>query len=439
MTVTKTRALVAALLLAASPLAVTAVHAQDRQIDDTGDGSRVQRKAAPAKQVPAGSISSAVGKPLGVAQKAMQEKKWPDALTAAKEALGVATTPYEKMKVNQFLTVIYSNTGDGAAADAAAEAAADTPADQIPTEDKQQIYYAGAALAFNNKHTEKAVAYAKELQALGTIDARTQGVVNQILSAAGDPSVAAAYQKEVNDAIAANKAPPRDALEHMLVTQINAKDEAAAEKTMITLLTYYDDKRFWKQIIDVTMTTRGLRDTDALMLGRLLFVSGSDVSKEDADLVGSLAQKQAIYGDAVKAQAKGATLQMDPARVARDKSEVPAQITLGASQNGVFNIKLAEALLGYDMFAQAETAARLAQTKGGADASEIALVIGIAQVQQGKYADAVATFGQVSGGGPVTPRVAELWTAYAKNKGGLVPHETAAAAPAAAAPAAAAR
>ena len=52
------------------------------------------------------------------------------------------------------------------------------------------------------------------------------------------------------------------------------------------------------------------------------------------------------------------------------------------------------------------------------------MLIGMSQAMQGKYADAVATFATVQGGGPVTPRVAELWTAYAKNKGGLVPGMT---------------
>jgi len=187
---------------------------------------------------------------------------------------------------------------------------------------------------------------------------------------------------------------------------------------------YYNDKDDWKQIIDVTISTRGVRDVDAVMLGRLLFASGATVSKDDADLIGQTTQKLALYGDAQLAQSKGATLQLDAGRIASDKASLPQQITMGQSQNGLFNVKLGEALYGYGMYAEAEAAARLAQTKGGADASEVAMLIGMSQAMQGKYADAVATFATVQGGGPVTPRVAELWTAYAKNKGGLVPGMT---------------
>jgi hypothetical protein len=43
-------------------------------------------------------------------------------------------------------------------------------------------------------------------------------------------------------------------------------------------------------------------------------------------------------------------------------------------------------------------------------------VLGQALTAQGKYDEAVAAFGQVRGGGPVTPRIARLWAGYAKIK-----------------------
>ena len=44
------------------------------------------------------------------------------------------------------------------------------------------------------------------------------------------------------------------------------------------------------------------------------------------------------------------------------------------------------------------------------------MVLGQALTAQGKYDDAVVAFGQVKGGGPVTPRIARLWADYAKIK-----------------------
>jgi hypothetical protein len=433
MTVTKTRALLAALMLASSTMAVTHAFAQeDREVNDQADGSRFQRKpAAPAaKAAPAGEISSAVGKPLNTAIAAINAKKWPDALTAAKEAQGLAKTDYEKMKVNQFMTLILVNSGDIPGATAAAEAAADTAPDVIPAEDKLQVYRNGATLALNAKHADKALAYAKQLEALNSPDPAIQDLVGKALYAGGDPGAITYFQKQVDTAVAAGHAPSHDALQMLMLSQIKAKDEAGAEKTMVQSVLYFNDKNDWKQIIDVTMSTPGIRDIDAVWLGRLLMRCGADVSKENADLIGTTAQKAALYGDAQMAQSKGATLNLDPARVASDKAGLTQQVQMGASQNGVFNIKLAEALFGYGMYDQAESVARTAQTKGGADASEVTMVIGMAQTEQGKYADAVATFGQVKGGSPATPRVAELWSVYAKVKGGMVPTATAAAAPA---------
>ncbi len=50
--------------------------------------------------------------------------------------------------------------------------------------------------------------------------------------------------------------------------------------------------------------------------------------------------------------------------MAADRKSIPQQITAGAKQGGEYNVKLAQALYGYGMYAEAETAARLAKTKG---------------------------------------------------------------------------
>jgi hypothetical protein len=417
MTVTKTRAALAAFLLATSALAVSPAFAQDDRALSNGDGNRAGRPAA-AKPVPAAAVSAAVARPLTASQTAMAAKNWPEALAQAKAAEGVAKTDYEKMKVNQFLTTILNQSGDTAGATVAAEAAADTAADVIPDVEKQQIYYLGAALALNAKQYDKSLKYAKELQGTNPTDPRMLDVIGKALYAGGDPSATAYFQSQVDAALAAGRPPGRDNLANLMSAQVRGNDQAAAQKTMILMVQYYNDPVDWEQIIDVTMSTRGIRDIDALFLGRLLFVSGAAVSHEDADLIGQTAQKMAIYGDSQTALAKGATLQLDAARVAADKADVPKQIPMGASQNGLFNIKLAEALYGYGMYAEAESVAKVAQTKGGIDASEASMVIGAAQIMQGKYADGIAMLGNIQGGGPVTPRVGELWVAYAKNKSG---------------------
>ena len=96
---------------------------------------------------------------------------------------------------------------------------------------------------------------------------------------------------------------------------------------------------------------------------------------------------------------------------------MPDQITQEQAQDSAYNAKLAEALYGYGMYPQAEAAAKLAIQKGGSpDPSEAPMVLGQALAAEGKYDDAVVAFGQVSGGGPVTPRIARLWADFARIK-----------------------
>jgi cytochrome c-type biogenesis protein CcmH/NrfG len=79
------------------------------------------------------------------------------------------------------------------------------------------------------------------------------------------------------------------------------------------------------------------------------------------------------------------------------------------------------------MYPQAETAARLALSKGGIDNSEAQMLIAMSLYHQGKYAEAEAAFGQVQGGSPATPRIARLWAIQSKIK--AAPAATAAATP----------
>ncbi len=427
MTATKSRALLAALLLAAAPLAMTAAHAQDgREVDQSGDGSRFQRPSQ-AKAQAANTLSAPVQKALAAAQAAQTAKKYPEAVASAKEGLAASKTDYEKLMSNQILTGVSLGAGDEAGATAAAMAAADTPDAAIPAEYKQNVYFAAAGLALNAKQNDKAIIYAKKLQALNPADARSQDVIGRAYYASGDPGAVAYFQKQIDSAAASGKAPDRNALQMLMAAQVKANDQAGAAKTMTQQILYFNDKKDWEQIIDVTMSTNGVRDTDAVLLGRLLFVTGADVSKPNAQLIGETTQKLALYGDAQAAQAHGATLQLDAARVAADKASLPQQVQMAAGQNGLFSVKLAEAQYGYGMYPEAEASARLALTKGGADAAEAQMLIGMSQVMEGKYADAIASLEQVKGGSPVTPQVAQLWITYAKIKGGMVPGAQAAA------------
>ena len=114
-------------------------------------------------------------------------------------------------------------------------------------------------------------------------------------------------------------------------------------------------------------------------------------------------------------------------RVTNDRNSLPsyekearAGSATFASINGA-----ADAFLSYDQPAKAEELYKLALPKAGGEKDRVLTRLGIAQADQGKYAEAQSTFAQV--GGTRVP-VAKLWTAYTKTKSN--PAGPAAAAPA---------
>ena len=216
----------------------------------------------------------------------------------------------------------------------------------------------------------------------------------------------------------AGRVPDRNTLQMLLSAQSQLKDDAGMADTLEEEAADYNDPADWTEIIAITFGTKGLRDQDGIWLGRLLFVVGVKVPPSDASTVGEIASQHGFFGDAANAKAYGAQLDSDPApRADSDKKTMPDQIAQEQAQDGAYNAKLAEALFGYGMYREAEAAAKLAIQKGGnPDPSEAPMVLGQALAAQGKYDDAAVAFGQVKGGGPVTPRVARLWADFARIK-----------------------
>jgi TolA-binding protein len=216
----------------------------------------------------------------------------------------------------------------------------------------------------------------------------------------------------------AGRVPDRNSLQMLLSAQSQLKDAAGMADTLEEEAADYNDPADWTEIIAITFGTPGLRDQDGIWLGRLLFVLGAQVQPSDASTVGEIASQHGFFGDAVNAKAHGGQVDPDPGpRADSDKKTMPDQIAQQQTQDGAYNAKLAEALYGYGMYREAEAAAKLAIQKGGnPDPSEAQMVLGQALTAQGKYDEAVMAFGQVSGGGPVTPRIARLWADYARIK-----------------------
>jgi len=382
-------------------------------------GAAAIANAADAPAPP--KITSGVLKQLSIAQKANNDKKYPDALAALDEARKVPDrTPYDNLMIARFSMSVHVGMNDLDAADVDAEAAADTDPSVIPDADKSAIYRAALQLALRAKHNDKAVKYAKLYEAsTPPPPASDQALIAQALYLGGDFAGAAALaQKNIDAATAAGKKPERNDLDVVLAAQVKQKDEAGAEKTLESLVSNYGQPEDWDQIMGVALTTKGMRDIDYVYMGRLMMLRGGKISPSDASLIGSTASKQGLYGDAVQAEKLGGSGFPPPdAKADADKKTFAQQIAAGAKQNGQYNLKTGEAAYGYGMFSDAENLARAAKTKGGLqDPTEADMLIGMAQTAQGKYADAVATFGGINQPNPASARVVRLWGYFAKAK-----------------------
>ena len=376
--------------------------------------------SAPARAADATpKLTTAVAKALQDAQKADAAKDFPTALTALKAAQAVSgRTPYDDFMINQFVVQTDIGLNDMAGAAVAAEAAADYNA--IPDAQKPAILHNALALSLNAKHYDKAVTYGKALMAMTPPpDAHTQEIIIQAYAFGGNyPAAIALAKKPVDAALAAGQKPTLDQINELFQAQAMAKDEAGAQATLQLRAASYNDPEDWERITDAILGTKGETDLDVIYLGRLLFASGANVTPQDATIVGQTASHLTFFGDALTAQQRGGTGFADPtARAAADKKTLPAQIAAGQKQGGQYNIKLAEALYSYGMYPEAEAAARLAQTKGGAtDPTEVPMVLAMSLAGQGKYADAVPIFASVKAGSPATPRIASLWADFSKMK-----------------------
>jgi len=115
----------------------------------------------------------------------------------------------------------------------------------------------------------------------------------------------------------------------------------------------------------------------------------------------------------------GAMLSKARRDAAQDERMLPQIASAAAkSRTGEQDVKLGEDYWGYGRYADAEAAARRAMSKGGLKTpAEGPLLVGAAEVAQGKYADAIQTLSQVSGNEAAT-RTAHLWSLYAQAKQG---------------------
>lgn len=295
---------------------------------------------------------------------------------------------------------------------------------------KTQLQFAAGQLAYNVKDYAKARTYAQQAIDGGHTDNDPQLFLAESYFA--DQKYAEGL-KYLGDLIAARKAanqPVSEAwVKKALATAYSNKLNADARQWGLVYARDFPSASSWGDAIAIAINTGNYANPEMLDLLRLAKRTGTlrtkamyleYVDAADARKLPNEVNQVLDAGVAAKLVDPSVQLVKDAralatSRMAADKAELPAlqRDANAASAKLVTVMAAADTLLSYGRSADAETLYAKALGMPGANKDLALTRMGIAQVDQGKFADAQATLAKVSG---TRQPIAALWALYAAQK-----------------------
>lgn len=244
-----------------------------------------------------------------------------------------------------------------------------------------------------------------------------------------DNQQAAGLQVLKDASAKAGAAVPAEWLRYGVAIAYKAKlaDDASWFANMLT--TYHGNTENWSLSLAVVRDLRSYAGQDQIDLLRLMDRTKSFLEERDYVDYIQAADPRRLPGEALKIINQGlAAGKLNPAdqfvtdakaqasgRIAADKASLAGleKDARAANATAATAAAAGDAYLSYDEPAKAEAMYAIALAKPGVDTTRVQLRMGIAQADQGKWADAEASFAKVTDArGPI----AQLWTSYVKNK-----------------------
>jgi hypothetical protein len=349
-----------------------------------------------------------------------------DARLAA--ATAAASTPLDKLKAGEITRNVGVLKGDTATQHKGLVMMLDSGAAQPAT--VGQLQWLAGVTAYQAGDYNNAIKYIKPAYDSGYRD--QQGMIDKVLADAykrtnNSGAALQLSQDEINKARAAGGKPSDGALRTALQAAYDAKQVGPATDLAAQLVEYYPTAASWTSALQVVRALNRLGVQENLDLMRLMARTGTLTSRNDYLSYIQDADPRRSPGEALKIIDQGVSSgklsasdvaevrSLAQGRVTADRNSLPSYEKDARSGSATFaSINgAADAFLSYDQPAKAEELFKLALPKAGGEKDRVLTRIGIAQADQGKYAEAQATFAQVSG---VRAPVAKLWTAYAKSK-----------------------
>ncbi|HEY1873136.1 MAG TPA: hypothetical protein VGG67_01920 [Steroidobacteraceae bacterium] len=387
--------------------------------------------------------SAALAKPLSEANAALKAKNYSDAIAKLKAAEGMAgKTPVDQYIIDQMLAFSYIKTNN--LPEAAKYLEAELESGMVPQAEQPTITKELAAINYQLKNYDKAVDFGNRAIKGGFADEQTKTIVGQSYYLKGDWKNTLKYEQDiVNSQIKAGQTPTNESLALIYSACTKLQDEACQTQAVEKMVTYYPKPETWAQLLYSLRKDTSGNETDLFQTYRLML--DTDVLKEPSDYteMAELALDAGSPGDAQnvleKAQSRNppvftdqrskdrAQRLLDSAkkRAAADQAGLPKlEKEADAATNGVKNIAVGRAYLGYGQYDKAVDQLSKGLGKGGIkNEPDARLTLGIAQLKAGQKDEAMKTFKAVKGE-PALERLANLWGLHAKQGNGTSVSQT---------------
>lgn len=298
------------------------------------------------------------------------------------------------------------------------------------TEPAQAIAIAGSLgqSAYNNGNYGEARAYFQQAIDLGSTDQQVSALIAESYFEEGNFEQGYATLDAAIDSARTAGATPEKLLysRGMAIAFENDAGPQAMNYSLQLVRDYPDTAAYGDAIMIVRQF--GNLDTGAMLdVLRLMNRTGSYKQPFDIAEHVEAANPALLPGEAVAAIDKGIEAGVldgnDPQtvswraevaqRIADDRSSLSGQADeVRADGDAKFASGVGDAFLGYGMAAEAEEMYRIALDRPGVNTEAVMTRLGIALVDQGKYAEAQEVFAQIAG---ARKAVADLWSVYAAN------------------------
>jgi Flp pilus assembly protein TadD len=295
---------------------------------------------------------------------------------------------------------------------------------------KAQLSNARAMIHFDREEYAQArTAFQTALDA-GATDANLRNNIVVTYIREGDRAGALAYLNEMIEEQAAVGTPD----EQMLLRAYSIARELEvpnANDYAFELVRFYPTQKNWANAIILVRDDPSLSDEAVLDLQRLMVLTDSVQNRYDLTTLISLAdtrkRPQEVL-EAIELGLQSGLLEANDPIITEARTEANRQVqedetelvaldrdARAASAAAITPTVAGDAFLNYDQPAKAEELYRIALDKQGADVPMLMTRIGIAQLEQGKFQEAQATFAEVTG---ARASVANLWRIYVLQQGG---------------------